>query len=128
MARREAVRVCARVRPRSVIELAAEDEVVVSVQDRAVVVNLPGASRRAFNFDVALDQEAQQGEVFEACGRDIAEHLIDGFNSCLFVYGQTGAGKSHTILGGEGAPIGPTLEAAAPPPGDGRGLLPRIIV
>ena len=27
------------------------------------------------------------------------EHALEGYNVCLFAYGQTGAGKSYTMMG-----------------------------
>jgi len=27
------------------------------------------------------------------------EHAMEGYNVCLFAYGQTGAGKSYTMMG-----------------------------
>lgn len=32
-------------------------------------------------------------------GKDILKNAEDGYNGCLFAYGQTGAGKSHSVLG-----------------------------
>ncbi|CAE8661234.1 unnamed protein product [Polarella glacialis] len=39
---------------------------------------------------------------------------MDGYNACLFAYGQTGTGKTHTVLGNTY-------------PSEKRGLLPRIL-
>jgi len=27
------------------------------------------------------------------------QHAIEGYNVCIFAYGQTGAGKSYTMMG-----------------------------
>lgn len=45
-------------------------------------------------------------------GEAVLANAFEGFNNCLFAYGQTGAGKTHSMLGGEG---------------DQRGLLPRVL-
>jgi hypothetical protein len=37
--------------------------------------------------------------VFEDLGRDVMASMFDGYNSCLFAYGQTGAGKSYSMVG-----------------------------
>ena len=34
-----------------------------------------------------------------AVGRPVVENCLSGFNSCIFAYGQTGAGKTFTMLG-----------------------------
>ena len=29
----------------------------------------------------------------------MADHVLEGFNSAIFAYGMTGAGKTHTMFG-----------------------------
>lgn len=53
------------------------------------------------------DQEA----VFQALGGEVVQQAMAGFNTSVFAYGQTGAGKSYSMMGGKG---------------DDRGLIPRI--
>ena len=33
-------------------------------------------------------------------GADMVNNVLEGYNCCLFAYGQTGAGKSHTMTPG----------------------------
>lgn len=35
--------------------------------------------------------------------RPLVSSVLEGFNGCVFAYGQTGTGKTHTMLGGGGA-------------------------
>ena len=42
---------------------------------------------------------ADQNVVFEALGRQVLDNAWDGYNCCLFAYGQTGAGKSYSMVG-----------------------------
>jgi len=37
--------------------------------------------------------------VYEDLGIEMLEHALEGYNVCLFAYGQTGAGKSYTMMG-----------------------------
>lgn len=45
--------------------------------------------------------------------RDVVKSALDGFNVCIFAYGQTGAGKTFTMEGNNGL--------------GGAGLIPRAI-
>lgn len=38
--------------------------------------------------------------MFKDC-KDLIQSAIDGFNVTIFAYGQTGAGKTHTMYGGD---------------------------
>uniref|UniRef100_A0A1I8IF48 Kinesin motor domain-containing protein n=1 Tax=Macrostomum lignano TaxID=282301 RepID=A0A1I8IF48_9PLAT len=42
---------------------------------------------------------ATQRRVYEDLGVDALEHALEGYNVCIFAYGQTGAGKSYTMMG-----------------------------
>lgn len=33
------------------------------------------------------------------CRQGVLEQALGGFNSCIFAYGQTGAGKTHSMMG-----------------------------
>eukprot|EP00404_Azadinium_spinosum_P009808 CAMPEP_0180554616 /NCGR_PEP_ID=MMETSP1036_2-20121128/75006_1 /TAXON_ID=632150 /ORGANISM="Azadinium spinosum, Strain 3D9" /LENGTH=328 /DNA_ID=CAMNT_0022570413 /DNA_START=103 /DNA_END=1085 /DNA_ORIENTATION=+ len=55
-----------------------------------------------------------QEQCYERMGRRMLEHMLQGYNTCLFCYGQTGTGKTTTIMGKAHS------EAE-------RGLLPRLI-
>lgn len=37
--------------------------------------------------------------VHEAAGVPAVDNVVSGYNSAIFVYGQTGAGKTHTMMG-----------------------------
>jgi len=56
---------------------------------------------------------AKQEDVFEQAGIPALESLFDGFNGCIFAYGQTSSGKTHTMMGWT-------------PPDSERGLIPRL--
>ena len=43
---------------------------------------------------------ASQDDVFEFCARDIISSVIEGYNATLMCYGQTGAGKTFSMVGG----------------------------
>eukprot|EP00117_Sycon_ciliatum_P010350 scpid16641/ scgid5186/ Kinesin-like protein KIF16B; Sorting nexin-23 len=51
-----------------------------------------------------------QEMVFDALGKPLLESVFKGYNTCLFAYGQTSAGKSYSMMGEAGNP----------------GLIPRV--
>uniref|UniRef100_A0A3B3STU8 Kinesin family member 1B n=1 Tax=Paramormyrops kingsleyae TaxID=1676925 RepID=A0A3B3STU8_9TELE len=42
---------------------------------------------------------ASQNQVYNDIGKEMLEHAFEGYNVCIFAYGQTGAGKSYTMMG-----------------------------
>ena len=45
------------------------------------------------------DKYADQKIVFETVGKQILDNAWKGYHCCLFAYGQTGAGKSYSMVG-----------------------------
>jgi kinesin family protein 3/17 len=37
--------------------------------------------------------------VYDECGFSLVENVIEGYNGTMFAYGQTGCGKTHTMMG-----------------------------
>ncbi|KAG1468354.1 hypothetical protein G6F56_003878 [Rhizopus delemar] len=61
---------------------------------------------KAFTFDKSywsFDKKdinyADQATVYSDLGVDLLNHAFDGYNCCIFAYGQTGAGKSYSMMG-----------------------------
>jgi hypothetical protein len=67
------------------------------------------------HFHTILPQTATQAEVFDQVGVPLVNSLMEGYNAAVFVYGQTGAGKTYTMHG----------DARGGP--QGRGLTPRVL-
>ena len=53
---------------------------------------------RTFDPDITLDVSSNQADVFETC-TPILDCVRNGNNGTILVYGQTGTGKTHTMLG-----------------------------
>jgi kinesin family protein 3/17 len=58
-----------------------------------------GADAKDFVFDYVFGIESRQAEVYDACGYSLVENALEGFNGTIFAYGQTGAGKTFTMVG-----------------------------
>lgn len=52
-----------------------------------------------YNFDRVFGQHSTQLQVFDEIGKPLVYSVLEGFNSTLFVYGQTSSGKTHTMQG-----------------------------
>lgn len=54
-------------------------------------------------FSLCLQPEdinyASQMQVYKDIGEEMLLHAFEGYNVCIFAYGQTGAGKSYTMMG-----------------------------
>ena len=86
-----------------------EEPILRVVGDQPGLVNIrsPGPdggeeTEREFLFDEALGVDTTQADVFEKACKPQIDHVLDGFNACLFAYGQTGSGKTYTIFGEDG--------------------------
>jgi len=51
-----------------------------------------------FKFDKVFPQSATQEDIYQEVS-DFVQSALDGYNVCLFSYGQTGGGKTHTMQG-----------------------------
>ncbi|XP_031740571.1 kinesin-like protein KIN-14Q isoform X2 [Cucumis sativus] len=99
------IRVFCRCRPLNTEEIAYGASMVVdfeSDKDGELIVKSNGAPRRIFKFDAVFGPQANQGDVFEDTA-PFAASVLDGYNVCIFAYGQTGTGKTFTMEGTEGA-------------------------
>jgi kinesin family protein 5 len=69
----------------------------------------------AFTFDRVFDMSSRQVDVFDYSIRPTVDDILNGYNGTVFAYGQTGAGKSYTMMGSD---IDDDV---------GKGVIPRII-
>lgn len=59
--------------------------------------------------------DSQQPDIFDYSIRPTVDDILNGYNGTVFAYGQTGAGKSYTMMGSD-------IEDDT-----GKGIIPRII-
>lgn len=88
------VSVVCRVRPPAREEKAAKRR--LTVEDNDLILWKDPAVR--FSFDHVLDDTQSQRDVFEIV-RPLLWEVLDGYEATLFAYGQTGTGKTHTMMG-----------------------------
>ncbi|XP_055694172.1 kinesin-like protein unc-104 isoform X12 [Lutzomyia longipalpis] len=106
------VKVAVRVRPFNTREITRESKCIIEMSGATTcIVNPkvpPGSndSVKRFNFDYSYwshdpnDPDfTTQSMVYGDIGEEMLQHSFDGYNVCIFAYGQTGAGKSYTMMG-----------------------------
>ncbi|OXB77236.1 UNVERIFIED_CONTAM: hypothetical protein H355_002228, partial [Colinus virginianus] len=67
----------------------------------------PKEAPKSFSFDYSYWSHtspedpcfASQSRVYNDIGKEMLLHAFEGYNVCIFAYGQTGAGKSYTMMG-----------------------------
>lgn len=93
----ESIRVHVRVRPPTEREIAVGSAQAVFVDKSSVIIK--SDPPRSFAFDGVLGESSTQQDVFESLGRMVGSSCLAGYNGSVYVYGQTGAGKTHTMCG-----------------------------
>ncbi|CAN6338990.1 unnamed protein product [Urochloa humidicola] len=99
------IRVFCRCRPLNAEEIAEGALTAIdfeSAKDGELIVKGHVSSKKVFKFDSVFSPEEDQEKVFEKTA-PFATSVLDGFNVCIFAYGQTGTGKTFTMEGIEGA-------------------------
>ncbi|XP_055332251.1 kinesin-like protein unc-104 isoform X2 [Paramacrobiotus metropolitanus] len=107
------VKVAVRVRPFNSREMAKECSCIISMSGPTTNIYHNGKERerdrngKPFAFDYSYwshtgpedTNYASQLQVYEDIGVEMLDHAFEGYNVCIFAYGQTGAGKSYTMMG-----------------------------
>ncbi|GMH69323.1 hypothetical protein TrLO_g8416 [Triparma laevis f. longispina] len=98
------VQVVVRLRPMNDRENTLDTLPVVtaSTSDRSITVIKGSGSRQQrsqYEFDNVFGMYSTQEEVFNSTLRPVIKDVLNGFESTVFAYGQTGTGKTHTMEG-----------------------------
>ncbi|XRA99031.1 kinesin-like protein [Pycnococcus provasolii] len=101
----ECVRVVVRCRPLNSKEKEDGRKRVVDMDTKAgtVVLKNPKADAaeppKQFTFDLVYDWNCKQADIFNEVGMPLVNSALEGYNGTMFAYGQTGTGKTHTMVG-----------------------------
>ncbi|MCJ8748367.1 hypothetical protein PDJAM_G00164100 [Pangasius djambal] len=104
------VKVAVRVRPFNNRETNRGAKCVIQMQDKSTCIinpKQPKDTPKSFTFDYSYWSHsteedpcfASQRQVYLDIGEEMLLHAFEGYNVCIFAYGQTGAGKSYTMMG-----------------------------
>jgi len=58
---------------------------------------------KEYEFDHVFKPDNTQEQVYAEVAH-VVQSVVDGYNCCIFAYGQTGAGKTYTMQGPEDTP------------------------
>lgn len=97
------IRVFCRCRPLSEQEASARHATVVdftAAKDGDIAILTGSSTKKTFKFDRVYTPKDDQVDVF-ADASPMATSVLDGYNVCIFAYGQTGTGKTFTMEGTE---------------------------
>jgi len=98
----ECVKVVIRCRPMSRQEEIDGRENIIEMDVREGVVRARrplSQDYKDFTFDAVYDMKTIQGKFYDDTGYAIVESVLDGYNGTIFAYGQTGTGKTFTMVG-----------------------------
>ncbi|XP_034059022.1 kinesin-like protein KIF1C [Gymnodraco acuticeps] len=104
------VKVAVRVRPFNSRETGRNAKCVIQMQGNTTCITNPKQPKDAaknFSFDYSYWSHttaeepgfACQRQVYKDIGEEMLLHAFEGYNVCIFAYGQTGGGKSYTMMG-----------------------------
>ncbi|KAK0175728.1 hypothetical protein PV327_009456 [Microctonus hyperodae] len=106
------VKVAVRVRPFNNREIVREAQCIIEMTGNTTTIINPKAppntkeAIKSFNYDYSyhsMDSNdahySSQIMVYKDIGEEMLQHAFEGYNVCIFAYGQTGAGKSYTMMG-----------------------------
>ncbi|GAU23303.1 hypothetical protein TSUD_237570 [Trifolium subterraneum] len=97
------IRVFCRCRPLNKGEMSAGCTTVVDFdasKDGCLGILTTGSTKKTFRFDRVYTPKDGQADVF-ADASPMVISVLDGYNVCIFAYGQTGTGKTFTMEGTE---------------------------
>ncbi|CAI5650192.1 unnamed protein product [Oreochromis niloticus] len=112
-AEEQRIKVCVRKRPLTCAESRrGEADVVTTTGGECVIVHEVKEAvdlsqyilQHKFYFDQVFGEESSNKEVYQQTAYPLVQHMLKGGKVTCFAYGQTGAGKTHTMLGSPAIP------------------------
>uniref|UniRef100_A0A8C0EV95 Kinesin family member 24 n=1 Tax=Bubo bubo TaxID=30461 RepID=A0A8C0EV95_BUBBB len=105
---REKIRVCVRKRPLGLREERRGELNIITVKDKETLllhekkeaVDLTQyILQHVFYFDEVFGESCTNQDVYMKTAHPLIQHIFNGGNATCFAYGQTGAGKTYTMIG-----------------------------
>ncbi|KUJ17211.1 kinesin-domain-containing protein [Mollisia scopiformis] len=109
------IKVVARFRPQNRTEIEVGGQPIVEFESEDTCKLDSKEASGSFTFDRVFDMNSRQKDVFDFSIKPTVDDILNGYNGTVFAYGQTGAGKSYTMMGTD-------IDND-----EGRGVIPRIV-
>ena len=100
-AKSECVKVAIRVRPMNKHEKEQKSTLCVDVDtvNNTVSVSSNKGETKTFQFDYVYPMDTTQRDIYDQVAFPIVDSIFQGYNGTVFAYGQTGCGKTFTMMG-----------------------------
>ncbi|XP_015883614.2 kinesin-like protein KIN-14T isoform X1 [Ziziphus jujuba] len=92
------IRVFCRIRPITSEENFGHFRPLSALDSSNVLLKLADNKGKTYSFDKVFGADSSQDEVFSEV-EPVIKSALDGYNACIFAYGQTGTGKTFTMEG-----------------------------
>lgn len=109
------IKVVARFRPENKTEKEKGGQSIVAFHGEDTCGLNSSDASGTFTFDRVFDGSSRQSDVFDFSIRPTVDDILNGYNGTVFAYGQTGAGKSYTMMGAD-------IDDS-----QSKGIIPRIV-
>ena len=102
MTETENVATYARIRPYNPA-INEDKKLTARAADGNKILNMNGDNEDTYNFTKVFDDSNNNDDVFNNAMKPLMDYkILQGINSIFIVYGQSGSGKSFTLIGEEG--------------------------
>ncbi|KAL2142678.1 hypothetical protein VTI28DRAFT_833 [Corynascus sepedonium] len=115
MSNANSIKVVARFRPQNRVEIESGGQPIVSFDGPDTCTVDSREAQGTFTFDRVFDMSCKQSDIFDFSIKPTVDDILNGYNGTVFAYGQTGAGKSYTMMG-------TNIDDD-----EGKGVIPRIV-
>ena len=104
-----------RNRPRSTKEIKENSQNIITTSSKELVIRTLNDCSKTYTFDKVIGPDATQEHVYDQVMAGMMSEVLEGYNVTVFAYGQTGTGKTFTMLGDE-------------PCSENAGIIPRSLI
>ncbi len=99
----ESVKVVVRCRPFLESEIRKKENRSCTIDKETNQISLLRDKRqnelKTFRYDSVFDEYSTQQDVYSEAAFSVVENSFTGYNGTVFAYGQTGCGKTFTMVG-----------------------------